>query len=349
VKAAVCAEGRRQRSGVLHTAACGVRLFALALVAVVVVAGSPFAGAAAKRDFFAPGALTVVVEYDEWLDATRGRKVPLKLYLPQGAGPFPVILFSHGLGGSREGGRLWAEHWASHGYFCIALQHIGSDESLWRAKDALLDRWRGLRRGMTAEEYAARIADVRFVLDALERRRDDPRLRRADRSRIGLAGHSFGAQTTQALAGERPLDLDAGDVRIKAAVAFSPSARGTPGSIERRFSGVRIPFFSITGTADGDVVGTGATPENRTLPFRYMRGPGKYLLVLENADHFTFAGQTDLAALRWREPDAAHGLVRAATLAFWEAHLRDDAAAQSWLREGGLSRHLGAGDRFEWK
>ena len=52
-----------------------------------------------------PGAAasTVEVRYGDWTDAARaGRIVPWKLYLPKGAGPFPVVVHSHGLGGSRE-------------------------------------------------------------------------------------------------------------------------------------------------------------------------------------------------------------------------------------------------------
>jgi len=319
----------------------------LLIVAAALAAPSTFAADFGARAM--PGPDRFSVSAAEWRDAARDRVVPLKIYAPDGNGPFPVLLFSHGLGGSRDAGGEWAEHWASHGYVCIVLQHVGSDESLWRSSVSPLERWRALRRGMTVEEYAARIADVRFVLDVLAQRRDDSRLRRGDPARIGLAGHSFGAQTAQAIAGERPLDAQAADARIKAAVALSPSARGTPASLERRFAGVTIPFFGITGTADGDVMGTGASPENRTLPFRAMRGPDKYLLVLDNADHFSFAGQTDLVALRWRAPDAAHAVVKAATLAFWDAYLRNDTEAQAWLRDGGLVRQLAPGDRFEWK
>jgi predicted dienelactone hydrolase len=37
-------------------------------------------------------------------DEKRGHDIPLKIYHPGGgAGPFPVVVFSHGLGGSREG------------------------------------------------------------------------------------------------------------------------------------------------------------------------------------------------------------------------------------------------------
>lgn len=305
-------------------------------------------GAGADR-YFAPGPVAFDVVRESWTDVSRGRAVPVKLYLPRGDRSFPLILFSHGLGGSRESGRLWAEHWASHGYLCVVLQHVGSDESLWRSRSSPLDRWRGLKSGITDEESQARVADVRFVFDELSRRRAEERFRAADVTRVGLAGHSFGAQTTQAIAGERAAFGDVADPRIKAAIALSPSARGSEAGIERRFARVRIPFFSITGTVDGDVMGTGATPENRTAPFRAMPGPDKFLLVLDRADHFSFAGQTDLAALRWREHDAAHAIVRAATLAFWDAYLGGDREALAWLRDGGFASHLVPGDRFETK
>src|SRR6266487_2307473 len=40
----------------------------------------------------------------DWHDAARNRDVPAKIYFPAAsAGPFAVIIFSHGLGGTREG------------------------------------------------------------------------------------------------------------------------------------------------------------------------------------------------------------------------------------------------------
>ena len=42
----------------------------------------------------------------EWLDAARGRAVPVRLYLPEAASaerPVPLVVFSHGIGGTRNG------------------------------------------------------------------------------------------------------------------------------------------------------------------------------------------------------------------------------------------------------
>jgi len=71
-----------------------------------------------------------VVRYD-WHDAKRDRRLPVKIYFPKtGGGPFSVILFSHGLGGTREGYEYLSRYWASHGYVSVHLQHPGSDEAV---------------------------------------------------------------------------------------------------------------------------------------------------------------------------------------------------------------------------
>src|SRR3954467_12365816 len=79
-----------------------------------------------------PQPSTVEIVRFDWMDTNRNRKVPAKIYYPKGDGPFPVIVFSHGLGGSREGYEYLGRHWASNGYVCVHLQHIGSDDSIWR-------------------------------------------------------------------------------------------------------------------------------------------------------------------------------------------------------------------------
>ena len=50
----------------------------------------------------------------------------------QKKGPLPVILFSHGLGGSRNGYKYVRACWTARGYATIFLQHPGSDESLFQ-------------------------------------------------------------------------------------------------------------------------------------------------------------------------------------------------------------------------
>ncbi|MCU0924208.1 MAG: hypothetical protein MUF16_28565 [Burkholderiaceae bacterium] len=54
----------------------------------------------------------------EWRDAARQRQVPVRLYLPDAARPdqpVPLVVFSHGIGGSRAGYSYLGRYWASQG------------------------------------------------------------------------------------------------------------------------------------------------------------------------------------------------------------------------------------------
>ena len=67
-------------------------------------------------------------------DSARDRLVPVRLYWPEAAAsaPVPLIVFSHGIGGSRAGYSHLGRHWAEQGYASLHLQHVGSDNQLWR-------------------------------------------------------------------------------------------------------------------------------------------------------------------------------------------------------------------------
>ena len=288
---------------------------------------------------------------DPWRDASRERILPVKFYAPQGEGPFPVILFSHGLGGSREGGSGWGSHWASHGFLSVHLQHPGSDESLWRSS-RISEMRAALLSGMSVRQFVDRNADVAFVIDEITRRvaAADPDLRGADLSRIGMSGHSFGARTTLAVAGERfPVFGSNPEPRISAAVGFSPAATGPAGDFAARFGSIAMPFMSITGTDDDDVVANGSTPDNRLVPFQNMRPPAKYLLVLRGGNHMVFNGVPGLARLDGAREAVIFNFSRAASTAFWKAHLLGDGIARAWLTREGLGRELGADGEFLFK
>ncbi len=86
--------------------------------------------------FSIEGPFEVVIERAEWRDEARKRLVPIKVYYPAPPSEcsHPVIVFSHGLGGSREGCEYLGRMWASHGFVSIHPQHHGSDETVWRGK-----------------------------------------------------------------------------------------------------------------------------------------------------------------------------------------------------------------------
>ena len=130
----------------------------------------------------------------DWKDDRRDREVPVKVYAPKSdQGPFPVIVFSHGLGGTRDGYEYLGRHWASHGYVCVHLQHLGSDDAVWKgSKQPLADMRKAVRE---PANILNRPLDVRFALDQLAKlNHDDPAFKgRLDLEQVGMAGHSFGA------------------------------------------------------------------------------------------------------------------------------------------------------------
>ena len=59
-------------------------------------------------------------------DAARARPLPLKIYYPQQErqGGYPVVIFSHGSGGSKDGYSYLGRFWAENGYVVIYVTHL---------------------------------------------------------------------------------------------------------------------------------------------------------------------------------------------------------------------------------
>jgi predicted dienelactone hydrolase len=288
-----------------------------------------------------------------WHDAARNRDIPVRVRMPAGSRPVPLVVFSHGLGGDTNGGTLWGKAWAGRGLAVIHIQHPGSDTAVYRDAPTPADVPMRVRAAATPEQLLARVADAQFVLDtvALRPRAGACDLARIDPDRIGFAGHSMGAWTAQAIAGQRwGGDASFADRRIRAAIALSPSAPFVRDAATS-FGKIGIPFLSITGTADGASAQAqpdirAAAAEQRTAPYRGMPPGAKYLLVFDGADHMVFSGN----ARRAERPVDAHvkAVTIAATTAFWGATLLGDARDKAFLADG-LAATLAPGDRLEQK
>ena len=325
----------------------------------------------AATPYVSTGTFAVRVTEATWRDEPRKRDVPVRIYSPavekSGEKPddkksadsknapatFPVLLFSHGLGGNRLGGKLWAEHWASHGYVVVAMQHAGSDEALWKDKPKL-EIIGSMKAGMSFNNLALRVNDVHFVIDEVIRRTKEKEaaFANADPKRLGMSGHSFGAQTTLAVSGQSvggAGKFTALDERIVSSIAFSPNARNKTG-MPKQFGEIRVPFFSVTGTKDGAILDDGTKFEDRILPYENMPAGGKYLAVFESGDHMVFGGH-ELGARRPETPRdrVIQADVKAATQAFWDATLKNDESARKWLEGGGAKNLLESGDKFVFK
>ena len=76
---------------------------------------------------------------------------------------------------------------------------------------------------------------------------------------------------------------------------FLRTTLGIGGQSYAGLAGIARPILCVTGTRDGDVLGTGATPDKRAGVFTALPAGNKAQLVLKHADHMTFAGQPDRA------------------------------------------------------
>lgn len=293
-------------------------------------------------------------KYTDWLvdpvDAKRDRVVPLKLYVPNTEKPVPVVLFSHGLGGSRNNNVYLGRYWAEAGYVAVFIQHIGSDESVW--KDAApRDRLTAMQAAASAKSALDRYADVPFVLDQLEKwnaEEGNPLHGKMDLTKIGMSGHSFGAVTTQGMMGQRfPGNRTVADTRLKAFVLFSPSAHRTA-SPETAFGQVTKPVLCMTGTKDVSVIEKGLDPLSRQLVYKALPAGDKFQLIFENGEHYTFG---DSAQPGMEEQAKHHPAIQKLSTAFWDAYLKGDEKAKAWLQSGTPKKALSLDpkDVWEWK
>lgn len=287
--------------------------------------------------------------------ARDARAVPYKIYYPVAHSlvHLPVVIWSHGLGGSGDGAAFLGRFVASHGYVVVHPTHAGTDSSLWEGKPG--HPWDVIRAATIPRAALwARYGDIPFLIDSL------PALAQAhpeigehmNAEIVGLSGHSLGALTAQILAGQGPGPgwpaESLREARLRAAIAFSPIPgwEETPGDFAR-YRSIAIPMLHMTGTNDvSPLDGQGYAP--RLDVFEGAGGPDQHLVVLEGADHMVFAGSR--GQLGAYEGMAAHKeRIKTLTLAFWDAYLKDDAAARAWLSGGGVAQWLGAGGRAAYR
>jgi predicted dienelactone hydrolase len=293
-----------------------------------------------------PGALTVTtIEFPDLKDEHRGgRRVPIKIHVPQQQGKWPVVVFSHGGGGNWNANFAQASHLAGHGYAVLCLEHVGSNTERMKEGLRFMDNVKAMTRGSL--EVLGRPKDVSFALDTAEEwNRTHPVLKgRLDLERVGVLGHSFGAYTTLVVCGACPaldwltppvppgkgLGPDLSDSRVAAGVALSPQGPGEPFFLETSYASVKTPLLGITGSRDKQ---QGAPPEHRRRFFELLPPGGKIFIWLANADHLGFSdsngsGQRPLPS---KSRADVQPLVRAATLFFFEATLRGDKEAEKGL------------------
>ncbi len=269
----------------------------------------------------------------DWTDSVRGRSVPARLYLPKAATPeqpVPLIIFSHGLGGSRNGYTYLGTHWASQGFASLHLQHVGSDRSLWSSGSpfSLASR---LQDAANDSEAIDRVHDLRFALDRVLATELGARL---DARRIVAAGHSYGANTSLIAAGatvsRNGSTIALREPRLSAAILISAPPFYGEASMRQILAPVQIPSLHITATEDIiRVPGYYSGAEDRLAVFEAVGGSRKMLAVFTGGSHSMFTDRTSPGG------DLLNAQVKTATRELTSAFLNrvlggDDSGLRDW-------------------
>ncbi len=288
----------------------------------------------------------VLIERGQWVDEIRdGRVVPYKIYYPdlKTEKPLPIILWSHGLGGTQDGAGFISRFLTSHGYIHVNIGHEGTNDSLWRGKPG--HPWDNIRKAhIPWETILDRYHDIPFVLDQLHHL-DLPV--EGDFQQIGMSGHSMGALTTQIMAGQltgkgAPMSLK--NDRFVAAIAYSPvpNVRLKPheAKIEEIYGDITLPMLHITGTEDHSPL-DGPIQHLRDELFNIAgQDHAKQMqIILDGADHMVFNGSRGQLP-DYDEMDLHKDQIKITALAWWDKFLKDDALADRWLSNK-VSDYLG--------
>ena len=259
-------------------------------------------------------------------DAARNKDLSMTIEYPTRGGPFPVIVFSHGFGGSNVGYTPLTEYWAGHGYIVIKPSHADSGklgpilEQRREDRRAEMEKARAEGRGrrnppqaqqqgqtpqkpdslaeaiwatQTTNDWVNRERDISLILDNLSNlEKKYPEIEgKMDTSKVGVSGHSYGAFTAMMASGMTSFaanpPIHAADPRVKAAVVFSPQGTGSLGLTKESWKDVTIPIMYVTGSLDYFTAGD-AKP--RHDPFEFSPAGDKYFVSFNGARHMTFAG-----------------------------------------------------------
>lgn len=235
----------------------------------------------------APGPAQGRAQGPEQIERFGPYELAVTMGAPVAGDRLPLVVISHGNGGSPWTHRGLAAHLARAGFVVALLEHPGnsrSDNSLAFTAANLANRPRHLGLVLDAvfqdEQLGARLAPAGVGLAT---------------AGVGLIGHSIGAYTALALAGGRPTSLPneepdgqarpvpvARDPRVRALVLLAPASIWY--RAEGALAGADVPILMRTGARDAHT-----HPLHGAIVLRGVPDPARIdHQVVPNAGHFSF-------------------------------------------------------------
>ncbi len=243
------------------------------------------------------------------------------------ARPYPLLVFSHGYGGSGLSSVFLTEELAARGWIVAAPDHndkysavrirTGRNKDLDRA-GFLLDAEKITNSDAGhRDEYRYRIDELKSVLDQMLESEQFGKL--IDKERIAVGGHSFGGFTALGLCGTIE---ERRDDRIKAVLLYSTGASGYLFQ-ENELGRVKVPSMYFLGEREKDQKRGRSTMEELSNRVYRNVAPPKYFLVVKGGNHFSFNNRfaTDPGSRFLGGSEEQFGVIRRYSFAFLEKHV----------------------------
>lgn len=264
------------------------------------------------------------------------------------AGPYPLLVFSHGYGSSGIGSVFFTERMAAHGWIVAAPDHNDRHSSVRIRSGQLKDFDRkGLFRhaqeiGASGPEdrgdFDYRLNEMRLVIDGMLASEEFGGL--IDDDRLAVGGHSFGGFTALAFCGTLE---EYHDPRVKALLLFSTGAGGylyTKDELGR----VEIPALLFLGEREKDQLRGGVSMTDLSQKIFGAVSSSKYLLEVKGASHFSFNNRFSRRfRTRFLAGTEKHfNVIRRYSIAFLETHVSGNTEFASILEHDDkmLTRHV---------
>lgn len=201
----------------------------------------------------------------QWTDASRDRVIAAQWHAPSASAAQALLLVLPGLAQGSSAPPALIEALVGSGFAVVTIGHAGNDAAVWRGPEARrADFTEAARRMYAASEATERGADVRFVLDALEKQ-PPPWLAAGALNRVGVVGIGLGAQTAQWLLGE-PMartQTPASEPRLVAAALLGPYVGFEGPAMHQRYEAIVAPLMVAYGLTETDPFGLGMTSQQR--------------------------------------------------------------------------------------
>lgn len=255
------------------------------------------------------------------------------------SGPYPLLVFSHGYGGSGLGHVFLTEPLAARGWIVVAPDHndkysavrIGTGQKRHYNRRGLLKHAKKISRSGPDDRdaYFYRLDEIRVVLDRILQSNEFGAL--IDKEKIAIGGHSFGGFTALGLCGTIK---ERRDERIKGVLLFSTGA-GSYLFKESELAQVMIPSMHFLGEREKDQKrGTKTMAELADKLYRNF-GPPKYFLELKGANHFSFNNRftRKFSARFLSGSEEQFEVIRRYSIAFLEKYVADRKEKNGKLEE----------------